>query len=266
MADSHTSPVAILGCGPAGLFAAHAIATAGGQPFIISQKGKSRFPGAQYLQRPIPGLCGEPDGYIKTMLLGDKGNYAKRVYGDPEIATSWPAFADEPEAAWDLRLAYDKAWDLYVDRIADIEIMPGDVAELTATFELVISTVPGWALCLKPEEHKFDQMPIYHKNVSVVKYPQYDNYVVYNGSPLLWDWYRCAHIFGTESSEAVARRGNERDDHLQGWEPGYKILGNNCDCHPNLVRTGRLGAWRRGVLTYHAFEHATAAYLEQIAA
>lgn len=261
-------PVAILGCGPAGLFAAHAMATVGAPFIIISIKQKSEIAGAQYLQSPIPGIADidRPDGEIKTVLLGDKESYAERVYGNRNEATSWPDFAPEPEPAWDLRRAYDKAWSLYEPMIMDQKVTTEDVVDMTARFPVVINTTPMWNLCEYQSAHRFDSM-----NILVSKQMEYtglpdvwgpdDHIVVYNGTQY-GDWYRTARIFGHESSERVYHSGVEVP---HGYTAGYKILGNNCNCHPNMTRTGRLGTWKRGVLTHMAFEHALTAYLERMA-
>jgi len=261
-------PTVILGCGPAGLFAAHAIVQSGGQPLIFSTKVKSEFPGAQYLQQPIPGLTSEkPDGEIHTYLYGSKESYANRVYGDPEIATSWPMYSHEQDPAWDLRAAYDRAWELYSDIVIDSEISPSDIDEFTASFPVVISTIPAWALCghlRGNDRHKFDQMQINVTSASVMPHDD-ENYVVYNGTDQ-GGWYRCARVFGVESTEAIPSKLSAEERTAVEWRAGYKILGNNCNCHPNLVRAGRLGTWQRGVLTHHAFGTALAAYMERLAA
>lgn len=261
-------PVAILGCGPAGLFAAHAIAQLGAEFVIFSVKQKSVIAGAQYLQKPVPGIAEltRPDGYIKTVLLGDKFNYAKRVYGDAHEATSWPEFPPEPEPAWDLRKAYDKAWDLYHNQVIDQRIDGDEVADMTARFPVVINTIPAWSICQHQRTHEFRSM-----NILVSDQMEYtglpnlwtedEHVVVYNGTEE-GDWYRTAKIFGHQSAERVYIQGNGVP---QGYMPGFKILGNTCDCHPNLTRTGRLGTWSRGVLTHMAFEHAAAAYMERTA-
>lgn len=255
--------VCVLGCGPAGLFAAHAIAMAGGVPVIASRKVKSEFPGAQYLQRPIPGICQpEPDGHIRTYVLGTKEKYAELVYGDPTVATSWPQYTGAPEPAWDLRAAYDIAWDMYEDQIIDTELAPNDVEEMTSTFPVVLSAIPAWELCKCRAQHKFDQMTIAVNRFIYWHPPQKDppNFVIYNGSGH-GAWYRTAKIFGHESTEAIPAKVADMSD----WRVGYKILGNNCDCHPNMTRVGRLGTWKRGVLTHHAFDSALAAYHERLA-
>jgi hypothetical protein len=146
----------------------------------------------------------------------------------------------------------------------DIELQSEDIPDLTANFATVISTIPAYAICSN-ESHHFDKMLIaVWKHSIAPDESDVSNYVIYNGEqpqPRSLNWYRCARIFGVESTEAVIELGSLPKDWVRGW----KILGNNCDCHPNLIRTGRLGAWRRGVLTHHAFEHATAAYMERMA-
>jgi hypothetical protein len=60
-----------------------------------------------------------------------------------------------------------------------------------------------------------------------------------------------SRIFGHESTEARAQPAHRQE---AGWESGFKVVNNNCDCHPNIVRAGRMGLWTGGVLTHHAFE------------
>jgi hypothetical protein len=111
--------VGIFGCGPAGLFAAQAVQDMGHQPVIISKKIKSKIYGAQFLHKPIPGLVNpKPQGYIKTYRLGTAAGYAERVYGNGTELTSWDRVPVDPVKAWDLREAYDRAWEKFEGQIS----------------------------------------------------------------------------------------------------------------------------------------------------
>lgn len=228
----------------------------------MSKKQKSNIYGAQYLHKPIPGLSSQaPDGAIKTMRVGKQEVYADRVYGNAQHVTSW-AKVRPLASAWDLRKTYDTAWEKFRPNIMDITIAPDDVAEYTSSFDLVISTIPAWSICMKPNQHRFNSVPILvKKEVNDVQFP-YENWVVYNGTRQ-YDWYRASRIFGHTSAEA---RSQPRLMNLANWESGFKVVSTNCDCHPNVVRAGRMGRWTGGVLTHHAFEATLHAIAEQFGA
>jgi hypothetical protein len=210
------------------LFAAQALKLHGYNPAIISKKQKSVIYGAQYLHRPIPGLSSQsPTTEITTIRVGAPEVYAERVYGLGTIRTSWERVVPRAEA-WDLRATYDRAWEEFGDDIIDWTVSPAELTEFSGQFDLIISTIPAWA-------------------------------IMYNGTTQ-HAWYRASSIFGHTSIEARA------EQHLvtnKSWEPGFKIVDTDCDCHPTIVKTGRMGLWKRGVLTHHAFEHTIEAISDQ---
>jgi hypothetical protein len=250
-----------LGCGPAGLFAAQALSMHGFNPVILSKKQKSEIYGAQYLHKPIPGLSSQrPDGQIKTVRRGRPEVYAQRVYGNAQHLTSWHRV--EPVVdAWDLRLIYGRAWNKFQENIADVTFGPEDIAELTSEFDLVVSTIPLWSICREPKEHRFNSAAILVKKIPG-KSNLNTNWVVYNGTRED-QWYRSSSIFGYRSFEARSHPKLLSDS---GWESGFKVIDTNCDCHPNIVRAGRMGKWTRGVLTHHAFETTVEAIADQFGA
>jgi hypothetical protein len=235
------------------------------EPAIISKKVQSVIYGAQYLHKPIPGLTSQASpSTIRTHRIGVPEVYAERVYGLGTMPTSWDKVRDEAQA-WDLRETYAAAWTKFQDSIADWTIGPEEVSEFTGHFDLVISTVPLWAICLKPNEHYFKTVnTLVRKDIegnhdALSTFDLDSNWVVYNGTHA-FSWYRASNIFGHKSLEARA------EPHLvtnKKWEPGFKIVGTDCDCHPNVIRAGRMGTWQRGVLTHHAFERTLAAIAEQ---
>lgn len=255
--------VAILGCGPAGLFAAQAFAVHGHHAAIISRKTKSEIYGAQYLHKPIPEFCNtEPDGYIKTTRLGTREGYAKRVYGRVTTKTSWDKVQDEPQPAWDLRRAYDRAWNKFESIIVDSELGSELVKEFIAHFDIVVSTIPLWSICERQAIHKFKTVPIMvSKEMEYTGLPDhYDKRnggVVYNGTEY-GSWYRTSTIFGHQSTEATTCNKPV----MNGWDIGFKVAGTNCNCHPDLIKAGRMGKWERGVLTHHAFSTSVEALAE----
>jgi hypothetical protein len=247
------------------LFAAQALKLHGYNPAIISKKQKSVIYGAQYLHRPIPGLSSQaPTAEITTIRVGAPEVYAERVYGLGTIRTSWERVVPRSEA-WDLRATYDRAWEEFGDDIIDWTVSPAELTEFTGQFDLVISTIPAWAICQRPSEHYFKSLNILvQKGVDLSSFvPDFidedSSWVMYNGTTQ-HAWYRASSIFGHTSIEARA------EQHLvtnKSWEPGFKIVDTDCDCHPTIVKTGRMGLWKRGVLTHHAFEHTIEAISDQ---
>src|SRR5262245_15995908 len=88
--------VVVLGCGPAGLLAAHAASLYGCDVRILSIRQPSIISGAQFLHEHIPGVTGDIDGHVLFMKAGTAGGYAKKVYGNSRIPTSWDLW--EPES------------------------------------------------------------------------------------------------------------------------------------------------------------------------
>lgn len=210
---------------------------------------KSQIYGAQFLHRPIRGLTPiTPTSYVKIIKLGSPAEYARKVYHDPTMTTSWRNYDDKREiAAWDLRAAYDDAWQKWSDKIVPIELSADSINDLVNDFEYVISTVPLNKLCARPRYHFFRSIPVY---VFMDRFPNLEsNVVVYNGTTGT-KWHRSSWIFGEGGIEQ--RFDVAPDD--EGWKPAPKIVATNCDCHPLLHRAGRLGRWERGVLTHHAYE------------
>jgi hypothetical protein len=248
--------VAVLGCGPAGLFAAKAIELCGGFPVLVSKKQKSQIYGAQYLHAAIPEFSEPVPSRIEGIKIGLGEHYARRVYGDSSMKTSWDRLkASSP--CWSLSDAYDRAWDHYEGGIVDSELDASDVGEFSAGFPLVISTVPRWSTCYGG--HNFESIDIVVEPIVIDVPFSSENFVAYNGMRH-GDWYRTSRIFGYESTEYIKTQNTEPSADAKY---GIKIVGNNCDCHPNVVFAGRFGLWQRGVLTHHAFSRAVEAYTER---
>lgn len=254
--------VAILGAGPAGLFAAHA-AVQHGHDVHIWSKGdadgtgatprKSHMRGAQYLHRPIPGLSGEPF-MLDYRLEGDIAGYKAKVYGDmSDVHVSPESLVGEAEA-WDIREAYDKAWELYGSSVMPLDLAvpeAGEVLEaMIAEYDLVISTVPAKLLCYD-FTHEFLSTKIwstdYVKPIGAFERPRVDNLVVCSGLVDDW-WYRQSRIQGWENTEFPENR-----------KPNGKVWGvikpvrTTCDCYPEITRMGRYGEWKKGVLSHESY-------------
>jgi hypothetical protein len=258
-------PIVILGCGPAGLFAAHAVRTSGAEPIIISKKRRSEMYGAQYLHTAIPGLSGK-QGPLKTVeyrFIGELDDYLRKVYGavipDRSAITKDSLVGVYP--SWDIRAAYHAAFEIYHPDIISGEVNAASMPGIFAQFrpKLVISTIPAPSLCADPALHAFDVRRIWaigdapERGIFAPRYSDDPNVIWYNGesSPA---WYRYSLINGYAAMEWP-------EDHkppIPEVAAVDKPVGTTCDCwmgnkrHP-LVRLGRYGAWNRHGHSHQAY-------------
>lgn len=254
--------VAILGCGPAGLFAAHAAHLAGTQVTIYSKARKSYMRGAQYLHRPIEGLTGEPFE-VEYQLKGSVEGYREKVYGDMGDILVSPSTLVGKAPAWDIRTAYDNAWSLYSNRVVNIDMAGFEdpvkfLSNMESSFDLVISTIPADILCNNKKEHVFRSQKVWAtedlKSLGEFEFDSEetlrDNLVVCSGDPDDW-WYRQSRIHGWENTEFP----HDKKPNFTGRVHELsKPLSHNCTCNPNIVRMGRYGKWQKGILSHEAFE------------
>lgn len=242
--------VAILGCGPSGLFAAHAVAQSGHTPVIFSKRRKSHMFGAQYLHSAIPGLTSGEPRRVVYRLQGTPEGYRTKIYGEaPNVAVS-PVTLPVEHPAWDIREAYDRAWEAYSGAIEPAVIDPEwlDAHIKRAEFPATISTVPLPPLCVA--DHAFPSARIWalgdapERGQSVgVACPE--DTVICNGEKEP-GWYRVSNIYGHKTVEWPERAKPP----IPGVAEVRKPIRTNCDClagsdvHP----MGRYGSWTKGVL------------------
>lgn len=247
--------VAILGAGPSGLLAAHAVELTGKTAAIFSSSDggpmprpkRSEIGAATYLHAAIPDLTSaEPDDMIKFIKLGTGSGYALKVYGDRLHPSSWALFEEGSYPAWSLQAVYDELWDRFSDRIVPMDVGPEEADEFLDDFGMVISSIPAPTLC--DGSHSFPSRTIWVTDEAISDcHHQGDPVIVYDGrAGALGDRYRSSLIFGKASTE-YARE-------VPGSRQGIKVLPSQCDCRPEIVRVGRWGEWKPGVLTHHAFE------------
>lgn len=247
--------VAVLGCGPAGLMAAHAIAQAGVEPIIFSRKQKSPLFGAQYLHAPIPGAGSGNAVRIEYSLRGTPGMYRRKVYGPMWDGTVSPEDLEESHAAWDIRQTYDNLWEMYHPLIQPTEIDPAGVRFLfdRNEFDFIINTIPLSQLCHQGHAFRATEIvaagdaPQIGVDVGFI-YKCDDNTVVCNGesSP---SWYRLSRIFDHTTVEWPI----SVNPPLPTASKVMKPLGHLCDCWPDLIKVGRYGSWEKGVLSHDAY-------------
>lgn len=256
--------VLILGCGPAGLIAAEAVAAglgSMGPVRLVSRKKKSPLFGCQYLHAPIPKVSFEGAGRpVKYELRGGSPeDYRQKVYGDNWKGTVSPDEygAAEEHMAWDLRAAYDVLWGRWHHKVMDADVLSSEIPAMLEFFndpELVISTIPAPALCRRPQEHAFEHESIWAigdapelRQYAPIPVPEFT--VICEASPDI-SWYRAANVFGHKTVEWP---GERRRPPLEGVVPVNKPLKTDCDCHPEITRMGRYGRWEKGYLTHQVW-------------
>lgn len=252
-------PVAVLGCGPAGLLAAHAIALRGKPVAIFSKPQKSRLGGAQFLHMAIPGLTdNEPEAIIKYKVEGDAATYRKKVYGSDNTVpfVSFTEVKDgQEQEAWSLLGAYDRLWDIFGESVNDVDINPQWLQSSLdrGDFSNIISTVPLVHLCkaragLINEIHRFSVQTI---SVLTEPYHAIDDMTIWYDGTEDHSWYRSSNLFGHHGTE-WSNLGRKPD--MDGLVTDSKPIATTCDCwRQDVMMLGRRGSWAKGQLTHHAF-------------
>jgi hypothetical protein len=263
--------VAILGCGPTGLLAAHGVRMAGeamGRPVevqIFSNKRKSPLYGCQYLHGSIPGLE-LPSQRVSYQLLGDVDTYRKKVYGGDEDVAVSPELLSKAHTAWDIRAAYDQLWKMYEPSVVDYFFSIGSWRLLRRQlaeeqFQLTFTALPAPVLCTDTTKAicTFESQPVWAMGdapdlgrFAEVPVGVQARTVVCNGLP--GDpWYRASRVFGHATVEwpvdATPPHGASRV---------LKPLSTTCACNRGVIRLGRYGLWQKGVLAHSAFLSALA--------
>lgn len=239
--------VVVIGCGPAGLAAAHAAYGLGYPVRVIAPKVKTPQRGPLLLQRAIPGITVDhPYGYIRQIVIGGSIlDYRTKMYGDINININGDILSPGYHA-WRFPEAYDRLWELYSDTIEnkwvtsyEMNAIAGDPAVL------VVCTAPARSLC--DRRHSFETVQVAVTPEAI--FPgQPDDTIIFNADPSV-EWSRSSRIFGIEVTEwPVSRALDHANIEGMGFGSSIRIIrkpiSTNCNCHPYVLRTGRFGAWR----------------------
>lgn len=253
--------VAILGCGPAGLMAAHAAVLEGHEVDIISKRRKSEMYGAQYLHQQIPGIPEVRSGIVFYNLInGSHEDYRRKVYGHEFAGEVSTEQFGTPHDAWDIRQTYDILWGLYWERIKAAEWNVANTHVLTETivvnYDMVISSLPRPVLCYDKTSHKFPAQEIW----AVGDAPEKGQFVPFRVEEMTAvcnadervGWYRASNIFGYGTVEWAL----EKRPPVTGISRVLKPLSTDCSCWPTIKHVGRFGTWQKGVLSHTAYTDA----------
>jgi threonine dehydrogenase-like Zn-dependent dehydrogenase len=241
------SKVLVLGCGPAGMLAAHAAKLCDQSVTIISEKQPSFIAGAQFLHTAIPGLTlNEPDGQVTFVHKGTKEQYAQKVYGDPEAPCSWDTYPDGAVDIWNLQRHYLYLWELYEHMVTDGNVFPAMIFNAAMEdFDVILSTIPLQVL-FPDANYTSERVRIADEVVCS------DQKIVYSGrgsDP----WYRASNIFSNAFVEYPDGPA------FPGARFVRKPLSNDVvNPHGRLHLLGRYGKWQKGVNVDDAFREALA--------
>lgn len=258
--------IAILGCGPSGLMAAHAARLNGCQFSIFSKKRKSYLFGSQYLHEPIPGISDE-EAFAEVLYQtnGSPVEYRRKVHGDAWDGVVSPEDFEEHHLAWNIRDAYEKLWQMYGQCVDDFDIRP--MAGLTvfehtsmelnlSEFDLIVSTVPrmlwqtpgdqfisskGWALGDAPEHGVF--VPY--------RTPR-DNMIICDGTKDQ-AYSRLSRVFGYTTVEWPHHVKPPLPGVSEVVKPLRFIAGPSENPTQDWLHVGRYGKWQKGILVTDAF-------------
>src|SRR6516162_2026241 len=249
--------VVVLGCGPAGLAAASAAVSSGCEAIIISNTNKpSPILGCQYLHAPVPGYTDASRVHVSYRLVGTPEQYRSKVYGDAWQGTGRPAaFVGEHDAC-DISETYQRMWrDLFFTGRSGFishDIRHGQISFIDKLNpDLIVSTIPVKALCEKLN-HQFLGHIIY-ANGSAAPFFTGDNDIICDGTPER-TWYRISNVFGYRTTEWATKPRSSAD-----VKPVLKPLWTDCDCHPEVLRVGRYGAWEKKRLVHEVYPAVLAA-------
>jgi hypothetical protein len=207
---------------------------------IIAPKAKTPQNGPLLMQRPIPGInTDHPDGTIHQVVIGGSIlDYRYKLYGDINIGINGDILRPSYHA-WRHRETYDRLWDMYEDLIRDAVIDRPSMGFIHQEYDLVVSTANAKSMCANRGVHKFS-----YKAVAVTQRAEYprqpDNTIIFNGGKQQ-EWVRSSRIFGVEVTEwpLTAQPNNSRII--------MKPISTDCTCYPQILRTGRFGAFKNEV-------------------
>jgi hypothetical protein len=254
----------VLGCGPAGLFAATGLRDAGYRVRILSKPRKSELFGTQYLHAPVPGLTDaiEPVS-VRYELRGTAEGYRDKVYGAATDLAVSPESLETDHQAWDIRRAYDNAWrewEPFIEAYPSIDPLMVKSIWAENMRSPIVSSIPATDICYLPDEHRFQLTQVWAAGDAPER-GRYcpidvaaDEQVICDGTRDV-GWYRHSKVFGYRSVEWPMR--GEKRPPIAGLTLIEKPTITNCDCFGQTVtRVGRYGEWTKGVLSHTAYEKA----------
>lgn len=245
--------VAVLGAGPAGLFAALAALNNGCRVTIYSKEWQRPGPEAAgvFVLHDSMDLPLESFVVREIAVGGTAADYAKKVYGSETVPTSFRP-GNGTAYYYSGKQAIQFAWDI-VSISAEYrkkEIAGADLSLLAGQHQLVVSTVP--LPILMPSR----VWPYAEAFVKQSKAPLEESFILQHANPSV-PFYRCSAVEGTFTMEFPPKYDDDpglRKVRKVMPHDNAQFLEHIRGALPNVVYTGRFGAWDKGKLSHHAFD------------
>lgn len=234
--------VIVIGCGPAGLAAAHAAVGLGAEVTVYAPGQKTPQRGPLLIQRPIPGINTEhPHGTIHQVVIGGSIiDYRYKLYGDINIGINGDILKPCYHA-WNHVETYERLWTAYSDLIVPRTVSPSSLSVMHCQADLVVSTASAEAMCRLGTATGVGQHKFLYGRVAVTPYTSYpnqpDNTIIFNATPDS-PWVRSSLVFGVPVTEWLPEKAPGEATIIR------KPISTDCNCYPHVLRTGRFGAWK----------------------
>jgi len=248
--------VAVLGAGPSGMMAAHAVSQCGYYVDIFDKDpSSSRRNSGVYFLHADCDLMLDPV-LIKQSVIGHHGKkideisklYGLKVYGKeiskPSIVS---VISKSTMTGFNSEHAITRLWDFYGKQVKEGEISNlGQVKGLFDTYDKIISTIPAWVLY---PDQKFESVETW---IKVGKAPENEAFMFYNINPYC-DWYRCSAMFGVFTQEYGYGKHFEKKEGYE-YKKVIKVIGDGITSEiKDLFLVGRYGAWNKKTLTHDVY-------------
>jgi len=236
--------VIVIGCGPAGLAAAHAAVGLGAEVTIYAPGQKTPQRGPLLIQRPIPGInTNHPDGTIHQLVIGGSIlDYRYKLYGDVNIGINGDILKPHYHA-WNHVETYERLWAFYSDLIVPRQVSPQALSVMHLEADLVVSTANAQRMCRSGRMIAGGVHQFLYQEVAVTPHTSYPDQpydtIIFNADPDA-PWVRSSFVFGVPVTEWLLDRAPKGE----GVTIIRKPISTNCNCYPHVLRTGRFGAWK----------------------
>lgn len=255
--------IAVLGAGPSGMMAAHAVAQCGLEPVIYD-----RDPDQTRRNAGVFILHDRCDLILRSTVVrqevlgaedlrreGDwvaqvEARYREKVYGfwGPSQVSVRGALEQELQEVYNANEAVTQLWEMYGDCVQVREIR--GIEDARSLDLPVISTIPAKAL-FPDRRYDWQRAYVYRGEAPT------DEAFIYYSVGAAPRWYRCSAVFGVFTAEYGFAR--------QDCVPVKKVMRVD-EPLPSLdwlFLVGRYGAWDKGCLTHHVYERSLQEVLQR---
>jgi len=232
--------VTVLGAGPSGLFASLAVLNAGYSLTVCERnprKPDASNAGVYFLHDD----CDLPLRHRDVDIIPLGGNwqdYGAKVYTNRTQQVSFPSNR-HTERAYDGMQALAMAWDIVHPFVKQGEVSSSWLENNEVDY--IVNTVP--LNILYPERLWRSKAASIYRGIA----PEDESYMLYHANSNI-RWYRASALFGVFTMEYVRE--------MEGYQKVRKVINSPNSMpkpKPNILLTGRFGAWDKRKLSHHAY-------------